>query len=97
MSRIPLHVDDDFVIEVEFNRRGALFLHNTVKRYNREVKGKIQEAFEKVKESLRKAGVKAIYTCVKGEKVEKYNRMFGFRGTGIYDPYFRAEILAIKL
>lgn len=97
MSRIPLHVDDDFVIEVEFNRRGALFLHNTVHRYNRGVKAKIKAAFEKVKNTLREAGVKAIYTCVKGEKVEKYNRMFGFRGTGIYDPYFRAEVLFIKL
>lgn len=95
--RIPVHKDPDFVIEVEFNRRNMLFVHNSVIRYSPKIKRRIQQAFDSVKKSLRKSGVRNLYTLVKGEKTIKYNTLFGFKRTGITDRMSGAELLILKL
>ena len=95
--KIPVYKDPDFIIEVEFNRRNMLFVHNSVSRYSPKIKVRIQQAFDSVKESLARDGVRKLFTLVKGEKTIKYNLLFGFQKTGIIDKVSGAELLMMKL
>lgn len=95
--RIPLYVCPEFRIECEFNRRGMLFLHNDVYRYSPRIRRELERAFKSVCSSLRKAGVKKLFTLVKDEKTIKYNEMFGFRPTGIVEKRIGAELRMLEL
>lgn len=95
--RIPLYVCSEFRIECEFNRRGMLFLHNDVYRYSPRIRRELERAFKSVCSSLRKAGVKKLFTLVKDEKTIKYNEMFGFKPTGIVEKRIGAELRMLEL
>lgn len=87
--------DIDILVEMDDVFTDGVFVHSNVKNFSMSKYKKFHRVWEEVLVRLRMEGWRHVYAIPPSSKEEKWQRMFGFKGTGIEVSSYKLMILEL--